>query len=158
AVMMVGGISHPERLRPSQHPAQPTAPLSVLRMKLVGSSESAKAEGADELEGKSNYFIGNDPSKWHTNVAQYAKVKYHNVYPGVDLVYYGNQGQLEHDFVIAPGADPKHIRLSIAGATKMSVNKQGALLMTMANGELQLKKPAVYQEIAGSRREIAGEY
>ncbi|HEV2177809.1 MAG TPA: hypothetical protein VGW33_11520 [Terriglobia bacterium] len=77
---------------------------AVLHMQLVGANPQAKVEGTDELPGKSNYFIGNDPKKWRTNVPTYAKVRYQGVYPGVDLVYYGNQGQLEYDFVVAPGA------------------------------------------------------
>jgi hypothetical protein len=87
---------------------------SVLRMRLVGANTTATVAGAEELVGKSNYFIGNDPTKWRTNVANYAQVKYQNVYPGVDLVYYGNQsGELEYDFVVAPGADPSAIRLDV---------------------------------------------
>jgi hypothetical protein len=89
---------------------------AVLRMKLVGANARAKVSGMEELPGKSNYFIGNDPKKWRTNVPNYAKVKYTNVYPGVDLVYYGNQGQLEYDFVVSPGADPRSIQLSINSA------------------------------------------
>jgi len=158
AVMMVGGMSPPERLHPAQRATQPSEALSVLRMKLVDSNDSAKVEGIDELEGKSNYFIGNDPSKWHTNVAQYAKVKYHNVYPGVDLVYYGNQGQLEHDFVIAPGADVHRIRFSIDGASQLSLDRQGALNLTLSVGIAQLRKPTVYQEIAGTRHEVNADY
>ena len=80
---------------------------SVLRMKLAGANASAQVVGLEELPGKTNYFIGNDPKKWRTNVPNYAKVKYQGVYPGVDLVYYGNQRQLEYDFVVAPGADPR---------------------------------------------------
>jgi hypothetical protein len=86
---------------------------SVLRMSLVGASESARVSGLEQLPGKSNYFIGNDPKKWRTDVANYAKVRYQNVYPGVDLVYYGNQGQLEYDFVVAPGANPDQIKLDV---------------------------------------------
>src|ERR1700690_1222280 len=83
---------------------------NVLRMKLAGANVDAKVTGTNELPGKSNYFIGNDPKKWRTNVPTYAKVKYQNVYPGVDLVYYGNQGgELEYDFVVAPGGDPSSI-------------------------------------------------
>ena len=85
-------------------------------MKLVGANARAKITGLDELPGKSNYFIGNDPMKWRTNVPNYAKVKYQSVYPGIDLVYYGNQQQLEYDFVVAPGANPRAIRFEIAGA------------------------------------------
>jgi hypothetical protein len=82
-------------------------------MKLVGANPQAKVSGLEELPGKSNYFIGNDPKKWRTNVPNYAKVKYANVYPGVDLVYYGNQRQLEYDFVVQPGADPRSVQLAI---------------------------------------------
>ncbi len=82
---------------------------AVLRMKLVGANPDAKVTGSEELPGKVNYFIGNDPKKWRTDVPTFAKVSYENVYPGVDLIYYGNQGQLEYDFVLAPGADPKAI-------------------------------------------------
>ncbi len=85
----------------------------MVRMKLVGANPKAKVSGLDELPGKSNYFVGNDPKKWRTNVANYAKVKYANVYPGVDLVYYGNQRQLEYDFVVQPGADPRQIALDV---------------------------------------------
>jgi hypothetical protein len=83
-------------------------------MKRVGVNPRAAVTGAEELPGKANYFIGNDPKKWRTNVPTYAQVKYQNVYPGIDLVYYGNQGgQLEDDFVVAPGADPSAIKLDI---------------------------------------------
>src|SRR5204862_3585507 len=82
-------------------------------MKLVGANRTAKVTGLDELPGKSNYFIGNDPKKWRTDVPTYAKVRYQDVYPGIDLVYYGNQRQIEYDFVVAPGADPKAIALAV---------------------------------------------
>src|SRR5437879_2951264 len=86
----------------------------TLRMKLVGANEAAKVTALDELPGKSNYFIGNDPKQWRKDVPTYGRVKYEGVYPGVDLVYYGNQRQLEYDFVVAPGADPKAITLAVA--------------------------------------------
>ena len=86
---------------------------AVLRMKLVGANPQAKVTGLEELPGKSNYFMGNDPKKWRTNVPNYAKVKYAKVYPGVDLVYYGNQGNLEYDFVVSPGANPGRIVLEL---------------------------------------------
>jgi hypothetical protein len=97
-----------QSLRPNPEPLIP----SVLRLKLVGANPAAKVKGLEELPGKSNYFIGNDPKKWRTNVPNYAKVQYQGVYPGVDLGYYGNQRQLEYDFVVAPGADPNVIRLA----------------------------------------------
>src|SRR5206468_1731396 len=85
----------------------------VLRMKLVGANQAAKVTALEELPGKTNYFVGNDPKRWRTDVPTYGKVKYEGVYPGIDLVYYGNQRQLEYDFVVAPGADPKAITLAI---------------------------------------------
>ncbi len=86
---------------------------AVLRMKLVGANASAAVSGSDEQEGKSNYFIGNDPSQWRTNVSNYSEVRYQEAYPGIDLVYYGNQQQLEYDFVVAPGADPQPSSLTL---------------------------------------------
>jgi hypothetical protein len=102
-----------EPVRGSGPQGGPRTTNSVLRMKLLGADSTAKVVGLDELPGKSNYFIGNDPKKWRTNMPTYARVKYEGVYPGVDLVYYGNQGRLEYDFVVAPGADPGSIQLAI---------------------------------------------
>jgi hypothetical protein len=135
-----------------------SSPADVLRMKIVGSNTSAKIAGADELPGKSNYFIGDDPNKWRTNVSNYSKVKYHDVYPGIDLIYYGNQGQLEHDFVVAPGTDSKVILLAFRGARKMSLNSDGDLVLGTKDGEVQLKKPHVYQKLNGEEQTVAARY
>ena len=104
---------------PSASPAPSTQnpEPAVLRLKLAGAEAGAHVTGLDELPGKSNYFIGNDPKKWRSNVPNYGKVKYEGVYPGIDLVYYGNQRHLEYDFVVAPGADPAAIRLAIETGT-----------------------------------------
>jgi len=119
-------------------------PNTVLRMKLVGASPNARVMGTDELPGKSNYLIGNNPKKWRTNVPNYARVEYGDVYPGVNLVYYGNQGQLEYDFVVAPGADPSQIALELGtGQSKIDVN--GDLLVQTETGEVRFHKPVVYQ-------------
>ena len=88
-------------------------------MKLRNANPATKVTGVDELAGKSNYFIGNDPAKWHTNVPIYAKVKYEGVYSGIDLVYYGNQRQLEYDFIVAPGANPRRIAFDVRGAKRI---------------------------------------
>jgi hypothetical protein len=122
---------------------------AVLRMRLVGANATAQVTGLEELPGKSNYFIGNDPSKWRTNVPNYAKVKYANVYPGVDLVYYGNQRQLEFDLVVQPGADPKAIRLDFRAAINgrqatLRINDKGDLVV----GGVIFHKPVVYQPIS----------
>src|SRR5689334_23609800 len=97
-------------------------------MKLVDANPHAKVSGLEELPGKSNYFIGNDPRKWRTNVPTYAHVRYQDVYPGIDLMYHGQQGQLEYDFVVSPGADPKTIRLVLEGAERLRVDSQGDLV------------------------------
>lgn len=131
---------------------------AVLRVKLMGANPSPQVVGVNELPGKSNYFRGNDPSQWHTNVPTYATVKYQSVYPGIDLVYHGNQRQLEYDFVVAPGAHPQDIRLSFRGAESMEIDAQGDLVVHTAAGEVREHKPVVYQEIAGRRQVIAGGY
>src|SRR5688572_10943588 len=93
-------------------------PVTVLRMKLVDADSTLRGEGLEELPGKTNYFAGSDPDKWQSNVPSYGRVRYQSIYPGVNLEYYGNQSQLEYDFVIAPGADPNIIKLSFEGARK----------------------------------------
>src|SRR5215208_1106254 len=92
--------------------SEPDTTQAVLRMKFVGGAAEPQVVGLEELRGKSNYFIGSDPEKWRTDVPLYARVQYKSVYPGIDLVYYGNQRELEYDFVVAAGADPAQIRLS----------------------------------------------
>jgi hypothetical protein len=146
---------------PAPHPSAP----EVVRLELVGANPQAGVVGLDELPGKSNYFIGNDPRKWRTNVPTYAKVRYDNVYPGIDLVYYGKnsevrsqkpegesaagaewRAQLEYDFVVAPGADPNRIKLSLAGADGMRVDAaSGDLVLKVGADEVRFQKPTVYQ-------------
>jgi len=109
-----------------------SAKADVIRMELTGASHGIQVTGADQLPGTANYFIGSDPEKWHSQVPTYAKVKYSGVYPGVDLVYYGNQRQLEYDFVVAPHADPDSIRLHFARAKKISLNANGDLAVAAA--------------------------
>jgi len=131
---------------------------ALFRMKLLGSNPRARATALDELPGKSNYLIGNDPKRWRTNLPTYARVRYQGVYPGVDLVFYGNQRQLEHDFVVAPGADPNSIRFGLEGSDRISLDKDGNLVLAVAGDEVQFQKPVIYQQDRGARREIAGGY
>jgi hypothetical protein len=130
----------------------------VLRTQLIGANPAGKVTGEEELQGNVNYFIGDDPAKWRTGVATYARVRYREVYPGIDLVYYGNQGQLEYDFVVRPGADPACIRLSIPAARKMYVNEQGQLVVQTARGAARWNKPGIYQQASGTRHEVKGKY
>jgi len=139
-------------------PQGESIPSRVLRIKLAGANPTPQVEGLEELPGKVNYFIGNDPMKWRRNVPIYAKIKARAVYPGVDLVYYGNQRQLEYDFIVAQGADPASIKMAIVGADKISLNGQGDLILAMKDGQVRLQKPVVYQEVEGVRREISGSY
>jgi beta-propeller repeat-containing protein len=164
-------LATPNAISPN---SQPQAP-EVLCMKLVGSNTAPRVRGVDELPGKSNYIVGNDPKKWRTNVPTYAKVKYEDVYPGVDLVYYGNQGRLEHDFVVAPGADPRAITLQVETGnsefenpvlraakdrnskieignskienrkSKISIDAHGDLVVGTNSGDVYFRKPVVYQ-------------
>src|SRR5262249_47247156 len=127
---------------------------AVLRVKLAGANPAARVEGLDQLPGRSNYLIGNDPAKWRTDVPQYAKVRYRDVYPGVDLVYYGNQQRVEHDFIVAPGADPTQIRFAVNGANSLKLRHAGDLVLHLADAELRLQKPRVYQEAGGVRTAI----
>src|SRR5258707_4385065 len=128
----------------------------ALRMSLVGAAPKPHVSGLEKQPAKANYFIGKDPAKWRTDVPTFAKVHYQNVYPGIDLVYYGNQRQLEYDFVVATGADPQKIVLDFRGADKLEINSQGELVLHAAGGEILQRKPVIYQEIDGVRQEIAG--
>ncbi|MFN0107511.1 MAG: SBBP repeat-containing protein [Blastocatellia bacterium] len=131
---------------------------SVLRMRLVGANPEPQVSGVEPIQTKSNYFIGNDPRVWRQGVANFAKVKYESVYPGVDLVWYGNQQQLEHDFVVAPGADPRRIKLQFVGAGQQRLNGQGDLVLETDGGQMRLLKPVAWQHSDGRREWIACEY
>lgn len=132
---------------------------SVLRISLDDAAKSPAVTGLDPLPGKANYFIGNDPRKWHTNLPTYSRVKYRNVYKGIDLIYHrSSQRELEYDFIVAPGADPKLIQLSFKGAKRLAVNNRGDLTVSIAGGEVIERAPIVYQEVDGSRRVLSGRY
>jgi hypothetical protein len=131
---------------------------AVLRVKFVEANLAAKVTGTDQQPGNSNYFIGNDPKKWRSNVPTYARVKYEGIYPGTDLVYYGNQSQVEYDFVVRPGADPHRIQFDVRGANRINIGTDGDLVLDVGERELRCHKPVVYQEDGGTRREIVAHY
>ena len=131
---------------------------TMLRMKFVGSETKPQVTGQEQLPGKVNYFIGKDPRRWRAGIATYAKVAYKNLYPGVDLIYYGNQRQLEYDFVVHPGTDPDIIALRFEGAQQLKVDAQGELVLYADDSEIRQRKPSIYQEIDGVRHEVAGSY
>ena len=126
----------------------------VVRMKLVG-AKRPQASGLEKLPGVSNYFIGQDPKKWRTDVPHYGRIQYRGVYPGIDMVCYGKGRQLEYDLVVAPGADPRQIELAWEGVERLDVNADGDLVLATRLGEIVQKRPRVYQEIAGRRVEVA---
>jgi hypothetical protein len=142
----------------SAAPNQDTRESSVIRMRLQGANPEPEVAGVDELPGKVNYFLGNDPEKWRTDVPTYAKVQYSSVYPGIDMVYYGKGQQLEYDFVVAPGADPAAIRLGFEGNRRIHIDGTGNLVLGADDAEFRLLKPVVYQSVQGNRQEVAGEY
>jgi hypothetical protein len=129
---------------------------SVVRMQLAGAA-AAEVSATDELPGKSNYLIGNDPAKWHRDVPQFARVRYRSVYPGIDLVYYGNQGRLEYDFEVAPGADPALIQLHFEGPERLLL-KAGNLVLPTSSGQVRFEAPRVYQKVGDEQRPVAGRF
>jgi hypothetical protein len=151
-------IAPNSQLRRLKSASSCTTRQAAVRLQLLGANPSAQISGMDPLPGKSNYFIGNDPSKWRTDVPNYARVKYENVYPGVDVVYYGNQGQLEFDLVVAPGADLGRLRFHLAGAKKLKLNSDGDLIIGVSDGELSLHKPVIYQSTPEGKKPIEGRY
>jgi hypothetical protein len=132
--------------------------MAAVRMEFAGASAQAQMSGDTELPGKINYLTGNDPAQWHTGVAMFAKVRVGELYPGVNLVYYGNQQQLEYDFTVAPGAKPDVIAIHFGGVDKVSISKQGELILTLGDAEIRQPKPVIYQTVSGARHEIIGGY
>jgi hypothetical protein len=128
---------------------------AVVRLAFDGANADAVASGIDELPGKANYFRGRDPALWRTNVQTFARVLYRDLYPGVDLVFYGNQRELEYDFIIAPSGDGARIAMRFDGVDKIAINAAGDLVL---GGELLQRKPVVYQQIGDERRAIEGRY
>src|SRR2546422_631404 len=150
-----------DRRGPGQSEQRKTSPepgATVVRLSLAGANRDPDVAGLEPLPGKVNYFVGNDPDKWRTGITTYTKVRYRDVYPRVDVVYYGAQRQLEYDFIVAPRAHPTPIRLVVTGAEAHRVDGAGDLMLQTSSGALRLHKPLIYQEAGGVRQEIAGSY
>ncbi len=131
----------------------------TLRMRLLDMNPGVQIAGLDPLPAKANYFRGNDPKNWRTDIPTYRKVAYRQVYRGIDLSYYGNHQHLEYDFVLAPGASPRAIRFRMDGASRMAIDAQGDLVLETKLGELRQHRPLIYQLAAnGEREKIAGGY
>ncbi len=142
----------------SRESAAEGKPDEVLRLGLAGANPQVRFEGLEDLGGKSNYLIGNDRTQWRTGISQYAKARMNQVYSGIDMVYYGYQGRLEYDFVVAPGADPKIISLQYKGAQSAEVDTDGNLVFQMNAGNVSFKAPAVYQMVGEQKQPVAGRY
>lgn len=130
---------------------------SVLRVRPAGGAPR-RPEGGDPRATRSNYLLGNDPRRWQLDVPHYGQVRYADVYPGIDLVYRGNPGQLEYDFVVAAGADPGRIRLAFQGAARVALGPAGELILHTASGDLVQRAPVLYQEVGRDRKPVAGSY
>ena len=130
----------------------------VVKTRFLGANPHAAIRGHHRLPGVSNYLIGNDAKSWRTGIANYAQVEYDSIYPGIDLVYYGNQRQLEYDFTVAPGSDPRAIRFAMSGADAITIDASGNLIMKAAGSELTHHAPIAYQTIGGTKRSVAARY
>ena len=129
-----------------------------LRIRLLGGRPPRRIAGEDVLPGRTHYYLGNDPGRWRTHVAAYGRVRYEQVYPGIDLVYYGSARQLEYDFVVAPGADPSAIAWEVSGADGLRLSAEGDLVLASGPGEIRQRRPLLYQEKDGKREVIGGGY
>ena len=154
----------PVKLATAQ-PGQPSAPAgesSLTSLKLIGANFKAGISGEDRQITRTNYFLGSDPTQWHTDIPNYGRVRYRSVYEGIDLVYYGNQRQLEHDFIVAPNADPVRIVLSLGGARNPRIDPATGDLIMIDGGKdqssLRLLKPVAYQESKGRRIAVSSSY
>ena len=134
----------------------PKGSATVVRWQLLHANPRATVAGMDELRGKINYFLGQDPTKWRRNIPTYAKVRAHDVYPGVDVVYYGTQRQVEFDVLVAPSADPDAILFHVEGADRLVIDRQGDLVLQTRQGTIRQQKPFIYQDVNGTRKEIRG--
>jgi hypothetical protein len=130
-----------------------------ISIQLSGANPQAAAAEEEPQITRTNYFIGDDPDQWKTNIPNYGRIRYRAIYPGVDLVYYGNQRRLEHDFVVAPGAAPQQIQLAFAGTRQIKIDPAtGDLVLRAGKSELRLLKPVTYQESAGKRTPVIASY
>ncbi len=130
----------------------------VIQMQFAGANRQARMTGLQELPGKVNYFLGDDETKWQRGISTFARVRYEQLYSGIDLVCYGNQRQLEYDFILAPGADPAAISLHFDGLERLEIDSEGDLILRAGSAKVRQHKPVIYQTIQGARKEIAGGY
>ncbi|HJQ37688.1 MAG TPA: SBBP repeat-containing protein [Thermoanaerobaculia bacterium] len=131
---------------------------AVLRMRLAGANSQAKAAAEEPLQGKVNYLLGNDRTQWHIGVTTYRRVRYSEVWPGIDLVWHGTRSALEYDFIVQPGSDPARIRVAFDGTERLRLDRDGNLIAKTAAGEVLQSAPVVYQDGPQGRTQISGKY
>jgi len=137
---------------------EPRPPRSIVRMKLEGANPSPEIEGLEQLSTTTNYFAGSDPSGWRTDIPTFNRVRYSQVYPGIDMVYYGDQRRLEYDFVVTPGTEPNVIQIAFEGIKGYEVTYEGDLVLRTALGDIRQSKPVAYQEVNGVKQEVSAGY
>ena len=152
------GQSRRARPEPSQMAQGAWRTSRELHFQFVGANPAARVSGTDELPGKVNYFIGRSAAEWRTGVSLFGRVRVEQLYPGVDLVYYGNDQRLEYDFVVAPQADPRPITIQFTGADRIDISPAGELVFTLGDREIRQPKPVIYQTVHGERKLVAGGY
>src|SRR5436190_1652272 len=131
---------------------------SSFQLLLAAAGDDVSLKPGAQLPERRNYFIGNDPGRWQINVPTFAAVTYERIYPGIDLTYYGKQQQLEYDFVIHPGADVHEIRLAFDSTARVSIDSAGDLIVEKGDAKVSQRRPVIYQDVNGSRRQVAGGY
>lgn len=136
----------------------PVTEAASVRIRLPGANADAESKPEELQSGTTNYFLGNDPARWHAGVKNYSRVRYQSIYKNIDLIYYGNHQQLEYDFVVTPGGDPNQVQLEISGAARTRISGNGDLVITTTAGDVIWKKPVAYQETAQGRRTVAAAY
>jgi centrosomal CEP192-like protein/beta-propeller repeat-containing protein len=160
----VPGAATPQARRAEQHPetlrlrSGSTHKSAVLQLALLNGNANAEVSGVDRLPSVSNYFTGNKPTAWHVGIPNYAKVRYEGIYPGVDLVFYGNRRAVECDFVVAPGSDPRRIRFQIKGSENTKMGPDGRIVITKSATHVHLEPPYIYQDKNGVRETVLGSY
>ena len=145
-------------LRSRAEDGLPRTPRRIVRMKLAGANPEPQIEGLEQLPGTSNYFTGSDPADWHTDIPSFTRLAYAQVYPGIDMVYYGNRRRLENDFVVAPGARPDVIQMTFSGIKDFEIDRMGDLVLRTEQGNIRQSKPIAYQEANGVREDVSVSY
>ena len=134
------------------------ATTGAVRMEFAGANPRARGSAEGQMPGRINYLVGTDPARWHTGIPSYGRVRIQNLYPGVDLVYHGNQQRLEYDFQVAPGTDPGRVAMRFDGPDRLAIDPAGGLVLGLGAQEIRLPRPVLYQESGGGRQEVSGRY